>query len=361
MQKKLFIPGPTYVLDDILSAMATPVIGHRSGEFSKLHNSVVKKLKKLMATKNPVFLSGSSALGVMEACARNTVREGEKVLSLVCGAFSEKWAQIFEANGKQVEKIEVEWGKAIKPEMVEHALKKEKYDAVLVTHNETSTGVTNPLSDIAEVVKNYPDTLLLVDAVSSLGGIKIEVNKWDIDVCLASVQKALAVPPGLAVFSASQKALDRSKEVLERGLYFDFQEYLRKFEKGQTISTGPISQIFALDKSLDKIFVEGLEPRYVRHQEMAGMVKDWANKYFSDFAEEGYSSNTLTCVKNTQNIDIGKLNKELERKGKVIANGYGKAKDITFRIGHMGEIYPQDISELLKDINQILNLPRKNH
>jgi len=356
MHKKLFIPGPTEVRKEVLQEMSHPVIGHRSSEFSELHNNTVNKLQKIFNTKSPVFLSGSSALGVMEACARNTIRSGRKVLNLVCGAFSEKWAKIFKSNGRESIAIEVDWGKATKPEMVREALEKDSFDAVCLTHNETSTGVTNPLEEIAKVVKEYPDTLLLVDAVSSLAGIPIKVDEWGIDVCLASVQKALAVPPGLAVFSVSEKALKRAGQVENRGTYFDFLQYLKYYEKGQTISTGPISQIFALSKELDIVLKESLENRFRRHEKMARKVKEWANKNFADFAEQGYSSKTLTTVKNTKKLDIKEINEELSERGKVISNGYGKLKDLTFRISHMGEIYPKDIKELLKDLNEILNL-----
>ena len=364
MHKKLFIPGPTEVKEEILNEMAHPVIGHRSLEFKNLHNETVLKLQKLLETGNPVFLSGSSALGVMEACARNTVREGKKVLNLTNGAFSEKWAKIFKSNGKKSKVLEIEWGKAIRPEIVKKALENDSFDAVCLTHNETSTGVLSPLEEIAEILKSYPDTLFLVDAVSSLAGTSIKVDEWGIDVLLASVQKALAVPPGLAVFSVSKKALKRAEEVLDRGTYFDFLQYLKYWEKGQTISTGPISQIFALNKELDIIFKEGLENRFKRHKEMAETVKRWANENFADFAEEGFSSPTLTAIKNiprfhsgqAKNIDIKKINEELAKRGKVISGGYGKLKDLTFRISHMGEIYPEDIKELLNDLGEILKL-----
>lgn len=356
MHKKLFIPGPTEVKEDVLREMAHPIIGHRSKEFSELHNNTVGKLQKIFNTKNPVFLSGSSALGVMEACARNTIRDNKKVLNLVCGAFSEKWENIFKSNNKESVVLEVDWGKAIKPEMVKEALEKDSFDAVCLTHNETSTGITNPLAEIAKVVNDYPDTLFLVDAVSSLAGMPIKVDNQGIDVCLASVQKALAVPPGLAVFSVSPRALKRAEEVSNRGTYFDFLQYLKYYEKGQTISTGPISQIFALNKELDIIFEEDLDNRYRRHGEMAKKVKDWANKYFADFAESDYSSQTLTTIQNTKELEIKKVNEELGKRGKTISNGYGKLKDKTFRISHMGEIYPKDIEELLNDLNEIIGL-----
>ena len=359
MHKKLFTPGPTEVRKEVLQEMSRPIIDYFSEEFTELFKDTIKKLQKIFFTKNPVFLSSSTALGIEEACARNTIREGKKVLNLVCGAHSERWAKIFKACGKESKTVEVDWGKAIKPEIVKKALENDYFDAVCLTHDETSTGVTNPLEEIAKVVKEYPNTLLLVDAVSSLVAIPIKVDEWGIDVCLASTQKALATPPGLAVFSVSEKTIERAKKVKNRGIYFDFLELLKYHKKRQTVSTGPISLMYALNKELDIILTEGLENRYKRHQEMAKMVKGWANKNFEDFAEPGYSSLSLTTIKNTKNIDVEKIKRELEERGKIISNGFEKLKDITFKISHMGEIYPKDIKELLKDLDEILKLKKK--
>ncbi len=355
MHKKLFIPGPTEVREDILDVMKTPMIGHRSKEFSELYDSVIPKVKKVLYTENKVFLSTSSATGLMEGAIRNCVKE--RALNLVCGAFSKRWHQITKANGKEADVVEVEWGKAILPEMVRDALKTGKYDAVTFVHNETSTGVMNPIYEIAEVMKEFPDVSFLVDAVSSMVGVKIEVDRLGIDVCLAGVQKAFALPPGLALCSVSEKALKKAESIPNRGYYFDFLTFLKyDQDKHQTPTTPIISIIFALDKQLDRFFEEGLENRFARHLKMANYVRDWTRQYFAFFPDEKYLSNTLTAIKNTRGISVADLNKELGKRGAMISNGYGKLKEQSFRIAHMGDLTLDDMKWLLSQINEILSL-----
>lgn len=352
--KRLFIPGPVEVEPEILQAMGTPMIGHRSSEFKELYAEVQPKLQKLLYTENPVFLSTSSATGIMEGAIRNLV--GKRCLSLVCGAFSKRWYEIVPACAKEADAITVEWGKAIKPEQVDEALATGKYDAVALVHNETSTGVMNPLESIAEVVKKYPGVMLMVDAVSSMTGVKIEVDKLGLDVCLAGTQKAFALPPGLCVFTVSQRALERSAGMKDKGFYFDFQAFLEYHEKNNTPCTPSISHIFALNVQLDRMFREGLDNRFARHEEMANYCRNWARKRFALFPEEGYESITLTTVSNTREIDVAALNKALAARDATIGNGYGKLKDKTFRIGHMGDCTPAQLKELLDNIDEFLGV-----
>jgi len=355
MYKKLFIPGPTHVRDEILEAMATPMIGHRSKDYMDLQAEVIPKIQKLLYTKNRIFLSTSSSTGLMEAAVRNCV--AKKCLNTVCGAFSKRWHQITVANGKPADKLEVPMGQAITPEMVDEALSSGEYDAITLVHNETSTGVLNPIYEIAEVVKKYPDVCFLVDAVSSMAGAKIEVDKLSIDVCLAGVQKCFALPPGLAVASVSQKALDRAAQVPNRGYYFDFlvfQKYLD--ERGQTPATPAIPQIFALNKQMDDILAEGLENRWRRHQEMAAFVQEWARKHFALYSDERYLSPTVTNIKNTRGISVAALNEELGKRGAMISNGYGPLKEKCFRIAHMGDLTLDDLKWLTEQIEDILGL-----
>jgi aspartate aminotransferase-like enzyme len=355
MHKKLFIPGPTEVKEEILEVLKTPMIGHRSKEFSELYDSIIPKLKKALYTDNRIFLSTSSATGLMEAAARNCVKE--RALNLVCGAFSSRWNKITTANGKEADTKEVEWGQAIQPEMVKEALQTGKYDAVTLVHNETSTGVMNPIYEIAEVMKEFPDVLFLVDAVSSMSGVKIEVDKLGIDVCLASVQKCFALPPGFAICSVSEKALKKAETVSNRGYYFDYLTFLKYDEnRHQTPTTPVIPIIYAMDKQLDRMFDEGLENRYSRHLEMAEFVRDWTRKYFDFFPDEKYLSNTLTAVKNTRGINVVGLNEELGKRGATISNGYGKLKEKSFRIAHMGDLTLDDVKWLISQINDILSL-----
>ena len=355
-KRKLFIPGPTEVREEVLSAQKRWMIGHREKDFSELYERVITKLKKVLDTEREVMVFTSSATGVMEGSIRNLVNEN--VLSTVCGAFSSRWADISERCDKKVKKIEVEWGCAIKPEMVEKELKENKYEAILVTHNETSTGVTNPLKEISEVVRKVsPDTLILVDAVSSMAGIKIEINKWDIDCVFASTQKCFALPPGLTVCVISDRALEKAKNVKGRGFYFDFL-LMKKYydERRQTPSTPAISLLYAMDYQLDRMLKEGMDKRYERHKKMANKVREWAlDRGFELFPEKGYESNTVTVIKNNKNIDVQKLVKDLKERGFTIANGYGKLKNMTFRIGHMGDLTLEEIDELLKNIDEILS------
>lgn len=354
---KIFVPGPVYVRPEILQEMAKPMtFSHRSRDFTKLLNDVTPKLQKLLYTGSRVFISTSSGSGLMEASIRNCVRK--KCLNLVCGAFSDRWRQMALECGKESNAVEVEWGKGIHPEMVREELEKNgnEYDALCLTHNETSTGVMNPVEEIAEIMKDYPDITFMVDTVSSMAGVKIDVDKLGIDICLASVQKCFGLPPGISVFSVSSKALEKSKTVQGRGHYFDLQAFLKYYEKGQTISTPSISHIFALNKQMDFILEEGLDNRFDRHKEMAGIVNNWANRNFSMFPEKGFESITLSVINNTRNLDISQINQKLKEKGKMIADGYGRVKGQTFRIAHMGDLQISDVKELLDDLDGIIGL-----
>ncbi len=356
MHKKLFIPGPTEVRREVLEAQAKWMIGHRMNEFSELFYNVTEKVKKALGTNNHVLIFTSSATGVMEGTLRNVVEN--RFLSTICGAFSERWYKIGLANGKEGDFVEVEWGKAIKPEMIEEKLKTGKYEAVLVTYNETSTGVMNPLKEIGEMMKKYPDVLLLVDAVSAMMGAPIKPEEWGIDVVFASVQKAFALPPGLTVTIVSEKAIEKAKKVKNRGYYFDFLSMLKRYEeKHQTPATPAISLLYAMDYQMDRILEEGMEARYRRHAEMAEYTRKWALEHgFEMFPEKGYESPTVSTIKNTKGFSVKDLNKELAKRGYAISNGYGKLKEQTFRIGHMGDVTMYELKELLWHIEEIWNL-----
>lgn len=357
MHKKLFIPGPTEVREDILKAQTKWMIGHRTKEFGNLYAGIVSKLKQLLFTEKYVMVFTSSGTGVMEGSIRNCVKE--TVLHCVNGAFSDRWAKISQACGKQVDRIEVPWGKTIRPEMIEEKLRTKHYEAVAFCHNETSTGVRAPIEEIAEMLKRYPEVISLVDTVSSLGGDLLKLDELGIDVTIASTQKAFALPPGMAIAVVSQKALDKTRTVTDRGYYFDFDAMLARFAKdNQTPTTPAISLFFALDLQLDKMLTEGMEQRYRRHLTMAEFTRDWARKYFRLFPEPGYESVTLTTIdnKNSRNIKVADLNAELGKRGFQISNGYGKLKEETFRIAHMGDLTLDEIQELLTNIEEILGL-----
>ena len=232
---KLHIPGPVEVSADTFCAMSQPMIGHRGTGFQDLYANIQPKLRQVLNTQNPVFLSTSSAWGVMEAAVRNLV--GKKVLNCCCGAFSDKWLDVSKRCGKEAEALKVDWGRPILPEQIDAKLKTGQFDAITLVHNETSTGVMNPLADIAAVMKKYPDVMFVVDTVSSMTAIKIDTDALGIDVMLAGVQKAWALPPGLAIFAVSDRALKKAETIPGRGYYFDFLEFKANHDKNMTPST----------------------------------------------------------------------------------------------------------------------------
>ena len=357
MHKKLFIPGPVEVRKEVLAQMSKPMIGHRSKEASELQRRISDNLRKLFYTNSEILLSTTSGSGLMEGAIRCCTAKRAAVFSV--GAFGKRWYEMALCNNVPADIFEVEMGKAIRPNQVEDVLSTGKYDLVAVTHNETSTGVMNPIKEIGAVIKKYPDVVFIVDTVSSAAGTKIEVDDWGIDICLTSTQKALGLPPGMALCTFSNKAKERAEKVKNRGFYLDLlalYKYIKKKDY-QYPSTPSISHMYALDYQLNYILnEEGLENRFASHIEMANIVREWAKKYFELFPEEGYLSNTLTTVKNTRGINVAELNKELGKRGFQISNGYGDLKEKTFRIAHMADCTVLEVNELLKNINDILGL-----
>lgn len=354
MHKKLFIPGPVDVKEDVLKKMATPMIGHRTKDASQLQRNISDKMRKVMFTNSEILLSTSSGSGLMEGAVRSCTRKKAAVFSV--GSFGDRWYKMAKCNNVPADIFKSELGKHTSAEMVDKALSTGNYDLITITHNETSTGIMNPVEEIAEVMKKYPEVVWCLDTVSSMGGTKIEVDKLGVDICITSSQKCLGLPPGLSICSFSNKALEASKQVEFRGLYLDLLELYNYIQKKdyQYPSTPSLSHMYALDYQLDKILAEGLENRFARHLEMAEYVRGWAKEYFELFPEEGYISNTLTTVKNTRNISVSDLNKKLGEVGYSISNGYGDLKELTFRIAHMADTTLDDVKELISEINKIL-------
>jgi predicted phosphoserine aminotransferase len=356
--QRLFIPGPTDVLPEVLAAQTPPMIGHRSDEFEALFAKCEGQLQRLFETRSRVYIIVASGSGLQEAAIRNCV--GERVICFVNGAFSQRWHDVAVGCDKQVVRVDVEWNTAVKPQAVAEALRlalqEGPVDAVTVVHNETSTGVASPVGEIAAAVRAVsPNTLVLVDAVSSFGGTRIPVDEWGIDVLLTSSQKALALPPGLSFCSASDRVLERAKTVKGRGWYFDFLTLEKSLKKNTTPATPAISLMRALSVQLDLIFAEGVEQRYVRHARLAERTRQWAvAQGFALMAEEGYRSQTVTTVTNTRQIDVEALNGYLAGENMEISNGYGVFKDKAFRIAHMGEVNDADLERLLGAIERYL-------
>jgi aspartate aminotransferase-like enzyme len=351
---KLFIPGPVEVSAKTWSAFCRPMIGHRSEDFRVLYRSIHPRLQTLFGTRQPVFLSTSSAWGVMEAAIRNLV--SRRVLNCMCGAFSDKWLDVSRRCGKTAEPLQVDWGKPIDPAALDEKLATGDFDAVTLIHNETSTGVMNPLPEICTVAKKYPDVALIVDSVSSFSAMAIPMDDLGIDVLLTGSQKALALPPGFSLFAVSEKGFARAAQQEDRGYYFDFLEFKKNQENDMTPTTPSIAHIHALESKLDDIFAEGLPNRYERHARTNALVHDWVRQRGCDFfAEEGYRAKTLTCVKNSRGIDVLKLARDLREKHHLVIDpGYGKIKGQTFRLSNMGDETEETVTHLLESLDDVL-------
>ncbi|MCX7872052.1 MAG: alanine--glyoxylate aminotransferase family protein [Verrucomicrobiae bacterium] len=347
---KLHIPGPVEVSEKTFKAFCKPMIGHRSQAFKDLYGRIQPKLQLLLYTKQLVYLSTSSAWGVMEGAIRNLV--SKKVLNCMCGAFSDKWYDVSKRCGKEAEPLQFDWGSPVRAEAIDKKLATGQFDAITVIHNETSTGVMSPIYEIAELKKKYPDVMFIVDAVSSMTGVKLEFDKLGIDVLLAGTQKAFAIPPGMTIFVCSRQALEKAATIKDRGYYFDFVEFQKNAEQNMTPSTPSIAHVYALEYKLEEFFAEGLENRFARHQKLAQMTRDWAAKHgFTLFPEKGFESVTLTCVNNGAKpggrvVDVPKLQKLVKEQGFLIDGGYGKIKGTTFRISNMGDETEETMKQL---------------
>jgi aspartate aminotransferase-like enzyme len=357
MSIKLFIPGPVDVRKEVLEAMSTEQIGHRSKKATELQESISNKMRQLMYTKNTIILSTSSGSGLMEMGIRSLTKKRVAVFSV--GAFGNRWYKMAVSNNVPADKFESKPSQPTSVEMVDNALQTGLYDTITITHNETSTGVMNDVPAVSKLLKEkYPDVLLLVDTVSSLAGAKILVDEWGIDFCLTSTQKCLGLPPGLAIASVSDRAIKRAETVENRGFYLDLVSVVNRVKKDYQYPTTPsTAHMFALDYQLDYILnEEGLENRFRRHYDLAKIVWNWANKYFELWAPEGYRSLTVTTIKNTLGHSVADLNKELEKRGYMISNGYGEFKEKTFRIAHMADRTEDDLRLLLREIEEIWGL-----
>jgi aspartate aminotransferase-like enzyme len=338
---KLHIPGPVEVSEKTFKAFCSPMIGHRGQGFKDLYAKMQPQLQVLLSTEQLVFISTSSAWGIMEGAIRNLV--AKKVLNCMCGAFSDKWFDVSKRCGKDAEALQLPWGSPIRAEAVDKKLASGQFDALTLIHNETSTGVMSPLAEIAALKKKYPDVMFIVDSVSSMSAVPLKFDELGIDVLLAGTQKAFALPPGTAVFVCSKAALAKAATAKDRGYYFDLIEFQKNAEQNMTPSTPSIGHVYALSSKLDDIFDEGLEARYARHRRTNQMTRDWAAKHgFTLFPDKGYESLTLTCVNNGAKpdgrvVDVPKLQKLVKDRGFLIDGGYGKIKGTAFRISNMGD------------------------
>ena len=357
---RFFLPGPTEVLPDVLRAQQRPMIGHRGPATEALLGTLDAPLKAVFRTANPVIIAATSATGLMEAAIRNGVRR--RVLCLVNGAFSDRFAKIATACGKEMVRAEVPWGEAYEADHVARLLETSGADAVTIAHSETSTGVLSPIGEIAAAVHARPDVLFLVDAVTSLAGSPVETDAWGLDFVLTGSQKALALPPGLAFGVASLPMLERAKTLPDRGIYLDLVPYDEQIRKRQTPYTPAMSLLFALDAQLARITAEGgIEARWARHRAMRERTEQWIAEQggalaLSFLPRQARRSWTVSCLKLPEGGTLtgGAIAKRMEARGFTIGAGYGKLKDTTIRIGHMGDHTVAELDVLLGALEEVL-------
>ena len=356
---RFFLPGPTEVHPEVLSAQNRALIGHRGPAIRELMDQMQTGLRDLFRTERPVLISTSSATGLMEAAVRNGVRS--RVLSLVNGAFSQRFGEIAESCGFEVETLEVEWGQPVTADQVRDRLASGGFDAVTVVHSETSTGALNPIGEISEAVHAQDDVVLLVDSVTGVGGAEVRTDEWALDFVLTGSQKALALPPGLAFGVASERLMVRSAEATRKGVYFDLVSFRKQLDNLQTPTTPAISLFYALAKQLDRIRLEGLEARWDRHRAMADRCVQWVDMMreqrgvsLSVLAPEGSRSPTVTCVKLPEGTTGPSVVSAMKERGFTIGGGYGKLKEQTFRVGHMGDHTVAELDAVLDALGEVL-------
>jgi aspartate aminotransferase-like enzyme len=359
MHRKLLIPGPTEVSQQILSEQSRPLIGHRGKEFSDFYGGITGKLAKyfqLPAQYQPTTTTSSGTLW-FDIVGRSITKQ--KALCCVNGAFSQRCGEIIRNCGKEVDFLEAEWGSVVKPDAVAEKLETGEYDTLTMCHNESSTGARSPVAEVGKMVqKDYPEMIFAVDSVSSMGGDWTLPDEMGVDILFASTQKCFALPPGLAIAFVNGKALERAKQVPNRGGYTDILEIFEFEKKHQTPFTPNISLLYALDKRLDLMLAETYPTVYKRHQDMAELTQKWARRHFEMFPEKGYESLTVSCIKNTLGKNVKDMVQKMGERGYELGNGYGKLAEKTFRIGHMGEWTPAGIQEVLNTVDEVWGLEK---
>lgn len=354
MSYKLFIPGPIAVSPKTFAAMASAPIGHRSPDFVALYQEIQPQLQELFGTTDPVYLSTSSAWGIMEGALRNV--SSKRVLNCMNGAFSDKWHDVANRNGIPATALRFDWGQPVDPEAVRTELATGQYDAITLIHNETSCGCMSDLPALMAVIREFPEVISLVDTVSSFSAVPIPKDELGIDIMITGSQKALALPPGLSLCSVSARAHERAAASDRRGYYFDLLEFQKNHAKGMTPSTPNIPLIYALRSKLEDIFTEGVAIRYERHARLNALVRQTIKaEGFELLPAEPYGSLSLNCFKNTRRLDLSQLNAQLKADhGLVIDGGYGKLKGQTFRISNMGDETDETIAAMLASVVEVM-------
>ena len=355
----LMIPGPTPVPETALLAMAKHPMGHRSSEFSDVLKEVFEDLKWIFQTEEDVFLLTSSGTGAMEAAIYNLVNPGDKVLSLVIGNFGERWAKISKMRGASVETISVDWGKAIDPAVLKQRLDMDvnkEIKFVTLTHNETSTGVTNDLKTLNEIIQAH-GAISIVDGVTSVGAIQLKMDEWKVDVVVSGSQKGFMIPPGLAFLACSKKAWKAYENCKCPSFYFNFGAYKKSAADSTTPYTPNVSLIMALGETLKMMKAEGLENIFDRHARLAAglraAVRSMGLKLFVE--DDNIASNAITSVLPPDGITVPQIRKTLNKDFDiVVANGQGELQDKIFRMGHLGFVSERDIITAIGSLEMAL-------
>lgn len=360
MSVNLRIPGPTPCPDDVLQAMSRQMINHRGPEFQEIILRITSGLQELFCTKNDVLTLSSAGTGAIEAAVVNTLSPGDRALCVSIGVFGDRFADIGTTYGVDVQKLSFEQGTAADAAQITEALRKDaSFKAVMVTHNETSTGVTNDLEAIAKAIRGVrPDILILVDAISSLGSVPLPIDAWDLDVVFTGSQKGWMVPPGMAMVSVSKRAWDAIEKARIPRYYFDYKKAKSYLEKGQTPWTPAVSVYFAMDVALKKLQAEGLNNIHARHARIGNFTREGIKALgLKLLADERVASNTVTAVLVPEGVDGGALNKMMRIEyNTVLAGGQGPLTGKIFRVGHLGLVQEADIQACLDALK--LALPR---
>lgn len=335
-----FVPGPTEVRSAVLEAMTKPMIPHRSAEFEVLFARLQSGLGTVFGTQRPAYIVAASATGFMESAVRCS--PPGRILCLVNGAFSERFARIAEACGREVDRFEVPWGDIHDPGMLDDRLARRDYRAITVAHSETSTGALNPVRTLSDVA-HQRSVLCLIDSVSGLGGAELRFDEWKLDYVLTGSQKALALPPGLAIAVASEEFVQFAEQAPARGVYFDIVELEKYVRDGQVPSTPPISLFYGLELQLETIAAEGVVNRWGRHSDMALATQAWladmrgGDDGWETIAPRDAQSPTVSAIRLPSRLTGDSFVLAVVAAGIRVGAGYGKLRDTTFRIGHMGD------------------------
>lgn len=356
---RFFLPGPTEVHPDVLQAQTRAMISHRGAASEDFMRELQAGLEGVFLTERPVFIGTSSATGMMEAGVRNAGRT--RILSLVNGAFSKRFAVIGRACGLQVDELEIPWGEAHDAEQVKERLGQGAYDAVTMAHSETSTGVLNDVQTLASLIREHDDTLVLVDSVSGFAATELRPDAWGIDFLLTGSQKAFALPPGLSFGVASERMMERAAVAPFRGYYFDLEFHASSFTKSQSPTTPAMSVLFAMQVQLERMRAEGMPARWARHRVMAEMTWTWADEMRDSgvgieiFAPPGHRSPAVSAIRVPEGITGPEVCAAVAERGWLVGGGYGKLKETTFRIGHMGDHTPEEVQGLLGVLSDVLS------